>query len=119
MTPLQALNNFWNGFNWPAYDESTVPDEAQLPYITYEASEDFFGQTVVQTCSLWDRSFSWKDLTEKEQEIAEAIGRGGLQLPCDGGTIWIKRASPWAQRVPSGDPDIRRIALNLELEFLV
>lgn len=119
MTPIQALNNFWNSFEWPAYDENTVPDDAQLAYITYEATEDFFGQTVVQTTSLWQRSYSWKEITLKAQQIADAIGRGGLQIPCDGGTIWIKRASPWAQRVASGNPDIRRITLNLELEFIV
>lgn len=119
MTAVQALDNFWNSFQWKAYNETTVPDDAVLPYITYEATVDFFGNTVVQTTSLWQRSFSWAEITQKEQEIAETIGRGGLQIPCDDGTIWIKRASPWAQRIPSGDPDIRRIALNLELEFLV
>lgn len=118
MDTLQALDNFWNGFDWPAYDESTVPDEAQLPYITYEGSSDFFGRPIAQTISLWDRSYSWKAVTEKEQEIAARIGRGGVQIPCDGGVIWIKRGAPWAQRVPS-DPDIRRIAINLEVEFIV
>lgn len=119
MTPIQALDRFWHSFGWNAYNENTVPDDAELPYITYEASEDFFGTNVVQTTSLWDKTYSWESVTLKEQEIAQAIGRGGLQIPCDGGTIWIKRASPWAQHVPSGDDSIRRIALNLELEFLV
>ena len=119
MTAEQALDVFWNGFTWKAYNENTVPNDAQLPYITYEATIDFFGNTVVQTTSLWQRSFSWAEITQKEKEIANAIGRGGLQIPCDGGTIWIKRATPWAQKVASGNPDIRRIALNLELEFIV
>lgn len=119
MTATQALHNFWNSFGWPAYDENTVPEDAVLPYITYESSNDFFGETVVQTTSLWQRTYSWEEITKKEQQIADTIGRGGLQIRCDDGTIWIKRASPWAQRVPSETDSIRRIALNLELEFLV
>lgn len=118
MTAIQALDNFWNSFGWSAYDENTVPDDAQLPYITYEAVEDFFGNTVVQTNSLWDRSYSWASVSEKQKQIAETIGLGGIQIPCDEGTIWIKRASPWAQRIPSETDNVRRIALNLELEFL-
>jgi hypothetical protein len=120
MTALQALHNFWSSFDWAAYDERTVPDDAKLPYITYESSNDFFGNTVVQTVTLWIRSTSWALISQKEQEIAEYIGRGGRQILCDGGSIWIKRASPWAQRLFSdSDSGVRRIVLNIELEFLL
>lgn len=120
MNAVQALHSFWSSFGWNAYDEQTVPDDAILPYITYESSNDFFGNTVVQTISLWTRSTSWAEITQKEQEIAEYIGRGGRQILCDGGSIWIKRASPWAQRLFSeSDDGVRRIVLNVELEFLV
>ena len=119
MTPLQALHNFWSGFSIPAYDENTVPDDAALPYITYEASNDFFGPAIAQTASIWYRSKSWATITAKEQEIAEYIGRGGRMIACDGGSIWIKRGQPWAQRLPDASDDtIRRIVLNLEVEFL-
>ena len=120
MTPLQALHNFWSGFSIPAYDENTVPDDAALPYITYEASKDFFGPAIAQSASIWYRSPSWADITAKEQEIAAYIGRGGLMIGCEGGAIWIKRGQPWAQRQPDASDDaIRRIVLNLEVEFLI
>lgn len=118
MTALQALDRFWNGFNLVAYDENTVPDDAPLPYITYEASRDFFGATIAQSVSLWYRSKSWATITEKEEQIAEYIGKGGKMVLYDGGAFWIKRGQPWAQRQPdAADDTIRRIVLNIEIEF--
>lgn len=120
MTALQALHNFWSGFGLMAYDENTVPDDAALPYITYEASKDFFAPAIAQSVSIWYRSPSWVEITNKEQEIADYIGRGGRMVACDGGGMWIKRGQPWAQRLPdSQDSMIRRITLNIEIEFLV
>lgn len=120
MTALQALHNFWSGFGLMAYDENTVPDDAALPYITYEASKDFFAPAIAQSASLWYYSPSWADITAKEQEIADYISRGGRMVAFDGGAFWIKRGQPWAQRLPDQNNDmIRRITLNLEVEFLV
>ena len=65
MNAEQALHKFWSSFNLVAYDENTVPDDAQLPYITYEASKDFFGATLAQSVSLWYYSQSWAAITEK------------------------------------------------------
>ena len=36
----QTLQAFFEGFGRTAYDENTVPDDAALPYLTYEASGD-------------------------------------------------------------------------------
>jgi len=120
MTALQALHNFWGGFGLMAYDENTVPDDAALPYITYEASKDFFAPDIAQSASIWYYSPSWAEITEKEQQIADYIGRGGRMISCDDGAIWIKRGQPWAQRMPDPSDDmIRRITLNVEVEFLV
>lgn len=118
MNSAQALHNFWSGFGLPAYDENTVPDEAQLPYITYEMGDDFFDNPMARSASIWYRSTSWSEITEKEQEIADFIGRGGRSIACDGGGIWIKRGTPWAQRMQESSDMIRRIVLNLEVEFI-
>lgn len=118
MTKMQAFHAFWSSFNIPAYDVFTVPDNAQFPYITYEASDDFFGAQLQQSVSIWYRSSSWTEITMKENEIAERIGRGGVLVPCDGGNIWIKRQNPWAQRMDDpSDNMVRRIVLNIEAEF--
>lgn len=119
MNKIQTLDRFWNGFGLKAYDENSVPDKTPFPYITYEVSTDTFGNMVAQTASLWYRSSSWSEITEKEQQISKFITRGGKILEYDDGALWIQRASPWAQRMndPSDDM-IRRIVLNTTVEFL-
>ena len=119
MTKMQALNAFWNGFSLTAYDENTVPDDANLPYITFEASTDDFGNSLAQSASLWYRDPSWAAITAKEQEISDFIGRGGRMVQYSGGAIWIRKATPWAQRMNDpNDGEIRRMVLNVVVEFL-
>jgi len=119
MNKMQTLHAFWSSFGLKAYDETSVPDNAQLPYITYEASSDEFGNKIAQTASLWYRSSSWADITEKEEQIAEFIGRGGVMVAYEGGSMWIQKAVPWAQRMDDpSDEMIRRIVLNVTIEFL-
>ncbi len=115
----QALYAFWSGFGLPAYDEGSVPDGATLPYITYETRTDEWGSQVAMTASLWYRSSSWAEITEKEMQIAEFIGRGGRMIAYDGGAMWITKALPWATRLPEeADDMIRRIVLNIQAEYL-
>jgi hypothetical protein len=118
MTKEQALHNFWSSFGWKAYDETSVPDEAQLPRITYEVSTDSFGHEVAQTASLWMRKTGWKEISDKADEIERAITKGGKMLAYTGGALWIKRGSPWAQRMADDDDTLRRIVLNVSVEFV-
>lgn len=118
MNKAQALNSFWNGFDLKAYDENSVPDGAQLPYITYESVDGEFNRRIAATASIWCRSSSWEEITLKEMEIADRIGLGGILVPYDGGSIWICKGAPWAQRMSDTDDTIRRIVLNVELEFI-
>lgn len=114
----QAINNFFSGFSWPAYDESTVPDDAMLPYITFETSTSGFDEPVSLFASLWDRSTSWSSVEIKAAQIAEELGEGGSSVPYDNGMLWVKRGSPWTQRMrEEGDDGIRRIVLTIEAEF--
>lgn len=119
MNKIQTLHSFWSGFGLPAYDETSVPDDAVLPYITYEVSSDSFGESLMQNASLWYRSSSWAEITEKEQEIADFITRGGRMLNFDGGAMWLQKSSPWAQRMSEASDDmVRRIVLAINIEFL-
>ena len=123
MDKEQVIYQFWSGFGLQAWDENSVPtgeDAPELPYITYGVATDSFGNAVSLSGSLWYLSNSWKDISRKSNEISNKIGLGGMILPCDHGAVWIKRGSPFAQRMgePSDDR-IRRIFLNLEVEFLV
>lgn len=118
MDKMQALNNFWNSFDLPAYDESTVPDDAELPYITYSAGEDDFNRPIALNASLWYRSKTWSDITGKLEQISHKISMGGLMVRYDNGAILIQKGTPFAQRVRDENDSIRRIYINVEVEFI-
>jgi hypothetical protein len=54
----------------------------------------------------------------KAEEISQTIGRGGIFLKCDGGSIWLKRGTPFAQNMgDDSDNLIKRKYLNITAEF--
>ena len=123
MTKASALYNFFSSFDIEAYEETLVPtgEEApKFPYLTYQLITDSFDNEVLIPVSLWYRSeASLLALNSKTEEISQRIGRGGVFLDCDGGKIWIKRGSPFAQTI--GDPNdntIKRKLINITAEFL-
>lgn len=123
MTKASALYNFFSSFGIDAYEETLVPtgEEApKFPYLTYQLVTDSFDNEVLIPVSLWYRSeASLLALNSKTEEISQRVGRGGVFLDCDGGKIWIKRGSPFAQTM--SDPEdntIRRKYINITAEFL-
>ena len=119
MTKDEAIYSFYSGFGLPAYDENTVPEGSALPYITYSVSTDSIGNMVILSASLWYRSTSWGAIQDKADEIAAAIGYGGKMIKIDNGYLWLVKGSPFAQRMSEpSDKMVRRIALNINAEFL-
>lgn len=117
MNKAQAIHKFWSGFNLPAYEQYTVPDNAEMPYITYAIAESDFGTPVPLTASLWYRSQSWEDITIKSYEISDYISLGGKIIDIDNGKIWIYRGTPFSQRMSDTDDTVRRILINVVAEF--
>lgn len=125
MTKEATLFNFWASFGLTAYEENTVPaaDDTEnapvFPYLTYQVATGDMGAEIALSASLWYRSSSWVDINKKAREIENKIGRGGLLLPCDGGAMWIKRGTPFAQNMSDPDDDmIRRKFINISVEFI-
>ncbi len=122
MTKAAALYQFFSSFGLPAYEENSVYDMDDIPdfpYITYELNTDSFSDNSISlSCSLWYRSTSWVQCNAKAEEISKAIGQGGVILPCDGGYIWIKRSSPFAQSMGDDSDDmIKRKFINISAYF--
>lgn len=114
----QEYKAFWNSFGLKAYDKNTVPDNANLPYITYEYAENGFDDgEIALTANLWDGGKSWEYISKIADNIKHAIGYGGVTIKTDEGYIWIKRRSPFAQRAADPNDNIRRIMLNLSVDF--
>ena len=119
MTKASALYNFWSGFGLTAYEENTVPTDAKFPYITYQVVTDSFGAEVALTASVWYRDTSWVESNAKAEEISRTISRGGKVIPVDGGVLWLKRGTPFAQSMGDETDDlIKRKYLNITAEFL-
>ena len=120
MDKEQAIHTFWSGFGIPAYDEQTVPDNAKMPYITYRVVTDSIGNVCNLTGSIWYRSTSWREVSDKAAEVAQAVGQYGFtKLKLDDGYVWFTKGAPFAQRMSDPASDmIRRIYLNVQAEFL-
>ena len=121
MNSQQAYDNWWNSFQWQAFEENTVPDNALSQYghyLTYTAGKSEFDRPMMLSVSAWDRSTSWAGTVNKASEIEAAIGLGGTMIPFDGGMIWMKRGVPFSQRMSDEDDTVRRVYMNIEVEFI-
>ena len=114
----QALKQFWGSFALPAYEENTVPDDAELPYITFEFKTANIGVPLTLSAQLWYYSQTWEDINKKTAEIAAYIGYGHKILPIQGGYLYIAQGSPFAQPFPEqGNDMVRRMYINISAEF--
>ena len=119
MTKAAAIYQFWNSFGLTAYEENTVPTDADFPYITYQLVTDSFDREIPLVASIWYRSESWTAINAKTEEISQKISRGGKIIACDGGAIWLKRGQPFAQSMgDESDNLIKRKYLNITAEFM-
>lgn len=119
MTKAAAIYQFWSSFGLTAYEENTVPEDAEFPYLTYQLVTDSFDREVAGAVSLWYRGESWTAINAKTEEISAHIGKGGKIIKCDGGRIWIKRGQPFAQNMGDESDDlIKRKYINVVYEFL-
>lgn len=117
MTAEQAIHAFWSSFGLTAYDENSVPDDVALPYITYSLSYDTFDNQVPMVANLWYQSTSWMAITNKMHEISEGITQSGKVIITDNGYIWIKRGSPFGQRMGDIENNIKRMLINVSAEY--
>ena len=112
----KALYSFFSGFGIPAYVEYNPPDDAQLPYITYQLIEPDWRDTANMYARVWYRSTSWVDINAKVDEIKRAIGYGKTLPTEDGGVLLLNCGSPFAQEQPmEGDDTLKVIYLNITL----
>ena len=126
MTPEAAVYQWMSSFGIPAYAHTSVPDEGSddwrgFPYLTYQlVVGDWGGGEVNIPVKLWFRTESEAVPNAKVRQMRDALRFGGVQLPCDGGTVWLKQGSPWAQSVrEEGDDEIKGRYVNVNAEYLL
>ena len=108
----KGLYEFWTSFDIPAYVESSVPDDAELPYITYELRKPSWRGYTSYVVRVWYRDTSFDAISEKVGEISDAIGEG-KRLKVDGGFIWLFKDDNFAQLQPTEQEDT-----NLKVAYL-
>ena len=122
VTPEAAIYQFLSSFDIPAYAATSVPDEATFPYITYDlVLGEWDRGEVNMPVNVWYRGESEAQPNAKVREMSQRIGMGGVCVQCDGGMLWIKRGSPWAQAVTveGEDEAVKRRYVNVNIEYLV
>ena len=120
MTKEAALLQYFKRFQIGAYPATAVPDDAELPYLTYEpviSNLDEGEVTIV--VNLWYYTTDESQPNAKARELEIALGEGP-KLPVDGGGyIWPKRGNPFCQHVKDdADPRIKRRYINITAEYL-
>lgn len=127
MTPEAAIYTFLNSFSIPAYASASVPDQDShewqgFPYITYDLVEGDWNQVEVNMpVNVWYRTTSEAEPNAKVREIRDVLKNGGVTLPCDGGMLWLKQGSPWAQamNIEGEDELVKRRYVNINIEYLL
>lgn len=119
MDKAQAIHEFWSGFGIPAFDENTVDETVDTPYISYSVATGSLENVILLTASIFYRSPSWDAITQKAKEIEDALTiMNPPAIKIDGGRLYLAKGSPFSQRMADEDPDIRRIVINVMAEFL-
>lgn len=130
MNKQQAYSAFWNGFGVLAFEENSVPTKdvlAQLAatagkptdiYITYQVLIDDLGGRIFPTASIYSKSSSWEKADTLSNAISSRIKTMNT-IKLDSGRMFITKGSPFSQHMgEEGDQTIKRIVLNLGVEFL-
>ena len=119
MTKGAVLYQFFSRF-MDAYAATSVPEDVTFPYLTYElVTDNWEGGEVGLTVNLWFYTESEAFPNAKVEQISNAIGYGGITIPCDGGAVWIKRGTPFSQSIPDDTaPGIKRRYMNITAEYL-
>lgn len=111
-----TLYSFWSSFGIPAYPEYNVPDDAVMPYITYELTEPEWRNQIVAYARVWYRDTSYVSITRKLDEISNRIGEG-LLLPSGDGYILLFKDTQFIQFQPyEVDDDVKIAYLSMIME---
>mgnify|MGYP006873224071 CR=1 FL=1 len=110
----QALYGFWSSFGLPAYTTGTVPDEAEVPYITYSLTETEPLEPLTHYAQVWYRTTSNTELLNKVDQILAAFtGKGIVKLPCEGGYVVLR--APTVQWQTDENPENKYAYINMQI----
>lgn len=92
----ETLKTFFSSFDLPAYTLASVPDEVELPYITYPLTEPEWNDQTTYYCQVWYPKNSLGGLLTKADQIAGEIAHG-KRFNLTEGYLVLYPASPLIQ----------------------
>ena len=107
---MKGLNKFFSQFG-TAYIETSVPESAVFPYITYKCGSEDWNNKALISCSIYSKSSSYVELSEIAEKILDSA-RDGAIINVEGGYLCIYLGEPEFQIVPNTDYDIRQGYIN-------
>lgn len=114
MTKSGALHSFWNGFGLKAYPSNAVPMDAVLPFMTY--TKGFAPDGYSSTVHIYYHTESEAVPDKKAEEICQALRNGGVQIPCDGGALWLTLETPeWYAAEDAEDQAMKHRIVNVSI----
>lgn len=118
MDRWQAIYNFWASFGLPAYEANSVPEDAQMPYITFQAAVGNFESIITLNASIWDRTQKGTAFIDsKSDEIERFIKNMGCPQ-IEGGRYRVYPGETFAQNMSDPDRLIKRKVLTVNFEFM-
>ena len=117
MDKQQALYDFWHkATGLEAYEENSIPDNAKLPYCTYQTIVSSLNDPVFPMGHIWDDGTSYEALDGYLKAFEEYVGLG-ITKPLDKGYMFICKGTPFAQRIKD-DVGSKGYLINIQIEFL-
>lgn len=111
-----TLYSFWSSFGIPAYPEYNVPDDAVMPYITYELTEPEWRSQIPIYARVWYRDTSYISIAETLDDISNRIGEG-LLLSSGHGFVLLYKDSQFIQFQPyETDNNVKIAYLSMIME---
>lgn len=108
----EALHGFVSSFGLPAYTVESVPEDVQVPYLTYPLTEPEWNQKASIYIQGWFRSNSNSELSALADRILQAIGQG-ITIRTASGYLVIYPEQPLCQLLVDGD--FRSFYINLSI----
>lgn len=119
MDRFQAIHSFWNNFGIPAYNQTSVPDNAEFPYITYDTAIGSLDDLIPLSASLWYQSTSLAALSQKVEEIYKFIVTNDpVRIKLDEGYLWLYKSGTFAQDQSTDSDTIKSKYITIYAEFL-
>ena len=112
LNTAMTLKTFFSSFDIPAYTLDSVPENVELPYITYPLVEPELSEQANFYCQVWYRKNNLGALLTKADQIMAAIGTE-KKIPMTGGYLVIYPSTPQMQTLT--DEYSQSVYINLAI----